>query len=192
MAILDRRGWRSIAWRGGASALFGVAAVGSPGFGLAAITVLFGVYAFVDGVLALSVAIGSRSDRGERWLFSLDGFFGLAVAFVTLFWSTISATGLLLLIGLRALVLGGLQIAAAWRLRHSTPRTYLYGAGGAVSVLLGLVAFATPDIAPMVLLRLQAGTALLFGAALLVLAFWLRGEDEPEQGRTDRWIPTVR
>src|SRR3954467_14164646 len=83
------RNWWAIVLRGIAGILFGIITFLSPGISLAALVLLFGAYAFADGVLAIVTAVRRRgADRW--WLLLLEGLAGIAAGIVTLLWPGIT------------------------------------------------------------------------------------------------------
>ncbi len=158
----------SLAWRGIISVIFGVVALAWPGVTLAALTLLYGAYAFADGVLALIVSI--RGHRDHRWLLVIDGLLGIGVGLVTAFWPGLTLLVLVFVIGARFLIMGALQIAAAIKMRRVIPTPFLYGFGGLLALLVGVLAFAMPGLTAVALVTMLAVYALFFGFALLALA----------------------
>ena len=71
MVIVLARNWWALALRGLFAVLFGIAAFALPGITLGALVLLYGAYAFVDGVFAITAAAG-RPHRG-RALVGLAG-----------------------------------------------------------------------------------------------------------------------
>lgn len=182
MATTFAPNWTSLAWRGFASVLFGIVALAWPGMTLAALTLLFGAYAFADGVLALVVAI-QRGRRPHRWLLVLDGILGIAAGVLTLLWPGITLLALILLIGIRSLLIGGFQIAAAIKLRRALPAPFLYALGGIASIMLGIFAFLWPGITAFALVTMLGIYSLVFGGLLLTLAIVVWRETRRERPR---------
>ena len=60
------RNWWAVSLRGLAGILFGIITFFAPGISLAALVLLFGAYAFADGVLAIVSAIRRRGTSGLR------------------------------------------------------------------------------------------------------------------------------
>ncbi|HVH48001.1 MAG TPA: HdeD family acid-resistance protein [Labilithrix sp.] len=161
--------WSSLVFRGIASLLFGVVAFAWPGITLAALTLLFGAYAFADGVTALVVA-ARRGAHHHRWLLVVDGLIGIAAAVVTLFWPGITLLALVFVIGIRFILSGAVQIAAAIELRSELRSPVLYGLAGVASIVLGVLAFVVPGITALVLVTMLAAYSVVFGIMMLVLA----------------------
>jgi uncharacterized membrane protein HdeD (DUF308 family) len=137
--------WTSLAWRGFASILFGIVALSWPGMTLGALILLFGAYAFADGVLALVIA-SQRGRRAHRGLLVADGVFGVVAGVLTFVWPGLTLLALVILIGVRSLFMGAVQIAAALRLKRALPSPVLYGLGGLASIVLAIAAYVVPAI----------------------------------------------
>jgi uncharacterized membrane protein HdeD (DUF308 family) len=159
----------SLAWRGIVSVVFGIVALAWPGVTLAALTFLYGIYAMVDGFFALIVA--AQGKNPHRWLLVVDGLFGVGVGVVTLLWPGITLLVLVLMIGARFLIMGGLQIAAAIKLRKLIPSPILYGLGGLASLLLGVLTFVVPAVTALLLVTMLGVYSLFFGGVFLALGF---------------------
>src|SRR5690606_35540046 len=108
--------WWAVVLRGIAAILFGILTFAAPGTTLLAITVLFGIYAIVDGVLDMAFA-WRRAHEGRRWGWLVfEGLVGVGVGIVALAWTEATAAAFLLLIAVWALVTGVAEIFAAIRL----------------------------------------------------------------------------
>jgi hypothetical protein len=80
------RNWGWVVLRGVAAVLFGLLAFAWPGITLAALVIVWGAYALVDGVLALIAACRVR-DRGRPfWALLIVGLLGIAAGIVTFLW----------------------------------------------------------------------------------------------------------
>src|SRR5437667_12333465 len=78
--------WGALALRAVVAIVFAVVAIMMPGPTLAAIIILFGVYAIADGVFAIVAAVkGVR--KGERWGAMLfQGIIGVIAGAIAVFW----------------------------------------------------------------------------------------------------------
>src|SRR2546426_6868094 len=113
MTTVLLRNWWALALRGVLAILLGVAVVVLPGVTLAALVVLFGAYALVDGVLAIIAGVRA-AERHERWWSPvLKGLAGIAAGVVTFVQPALTALALLYLIGGWGIVTGILEIFAA-------------------------------------------------------------------------------
>lgn len=169
--------WWAIALRGLCGVIFGLVTFFAPGISLAALVLLYGAYAFVDGVFALVSAIRSHRPR-ERWFFLvLEGIVGVAAGVVTLLWPGITAIALLFVIAAWAVVTGAFEVAAAIRLRKVIEHEWLLALSGVASIALGVFLVLYPGAGALALVLWIGAYALVSGALLIGLAFRLRTWD---------------
>jgi uncharacterized membrane protein HdeD (DUF308 family) len=163
--------WWVIALRGAFSIVFGIIALLLPGVTLAALVLLFAAYMLVDGVCAIVVAF-KAARRRERWgWLVLEGVADLVAGAIALIWPIATVIAFVLLMGAWAIVSGMLLIAAASRLTHGS---WLLLLAGAASLIWGVLLVVWPLPGAVVLVWWMAAYALIFGGALLALAFRLR------------------
>lgn len=168
--------WGAVLIRGILAILFGVITFVAPGMSLAVLVLLFGAYAFVDGVFAVVSAFRRR--ESDHWAMTLlEGVVGIGAGLVTLFWPGLTALALLYVIAAWALVTGAFEIAAAIRLRKVLHDEWLLVLGGVASIGLGLLLFAYPGPGALALILWIGAYALVFGVLLVGLAFRLRSWD---------------
>jgi uncharacterized membrane protein HdeD (DUF308 family) len=166
--------WRAVALRGLVGLLFGLVVLFWPSLILAVLSLFFGIYALVDGGVALVPALRS-SDRGaRRWLPLAEGTVGVIAGLVALLWPGLTASGLLYVIVGWAVVTGILKIVTAIVLRSELENGWLLAGGGALSVLFGvilavLVGSDLPSLGPFI-----GVFAVVVGLALIVFAFRIR------------------
>ncbi len=181
--------WWVVVLRGLAGMTFGLVTFFAPGISLAALVLVFGAYAFADGVLAIISAI-RRERPGDRWwMFLLEGIAGIAAGVVTLIWPGITALVLLYVIAAWALVTGVLEIAVAIRLRKAIKGEWLLILSGILSVALGVMLVLWPGPGALALVIWIGAYAFVFGALLLALGLRLRSL-RPSTG-TPRTVPGV-
>jgi uncharacterized membrane protein HdeD (DUF308 family) len=168
------RNWWAVLLRGIAGVIFGIATFFAPEISLTALVLLFGAYALVDGALTIVSALRNRAATERWWVLLLEGIAGVAAGGVTFFWPEITALALLYLIAAWALVTGGLEIAAAIRLRKIISREWLLILSGMASVALGVLLVLFPGPGALGLVIWIGAYALIFGALLIALSFRLR------------------
>jgi uncharacterized membrane protein HdeD (DUF308 family) len=174
--MLDQliRHWWVLALRGVVAILFAVIAFSQPGAALVALVWVWGAYAFVDGVFAVTAAVRA-GERQQRWgMLLLEGVTGIAAGMIAFAWAGIAVLALAYLIAAWAIVTGIFEIAAAVRLREMIEGEWLLGLSGVLSILLGVLFAAMPGAAAVAWVWLIGLYALLFGMLLLALAFRLR------------------
>jgi uncharacterized membrane protein HdeD (DUF308 family) len=129
--------------RGIVGVVVGVVAFLWPGITIAALVVIFGAYAIIDGITNLVLGF-SRTGAHGRWAHVLQGVVGIAAGVLTFMWPAITALVLVLMIGAWAIITGVFEIVAAIRLRQVITGEWLLVLSGIVSILFGVLVFAFP------------------------------------------------
>lgn len=180
------RNWWMLALRGMFAILFGVLAFLLPGLTLAALVLLFGAYAFVDGLFAIVAGIRSYGEQARWWALVLEGIVGVVVGVLTFLYPGITALVLLYFIAAWALITGVLEIVAAIRLRKEIQGEWMLALAGIASVLFGILLLVLPGSGALAVIWLIGSYAVVFGILLLILAFRLRGADHSSNQPTTR------
>ena len=167
------RHWWVIALRGLVAVLFGILAFAWPGMTLAALVLLFGAYALVDGVLGIVAAL--RGESEQRWAMLIEGVVGVLAGLAAFAWPDLTALVLLYIIAFWAILTGALEIFAAIRLRQVIDNEWALILGGALSVLFGVILVVAPGAGALAVVWLIGAYALVFGVVLLALSWRLRG-----------------
>lgn len=168
-------GWWLVLLRGIGAILFGVLAFAWPGISLLTLVLLYGAYALTDGVFALGAAISGRGGSVPTWWLVVIGLLGIAAGLGTFFWPGITALALLLVIAWWSIVRGIIEIVGAIRLRKVIDNEWLLAAGGALSILFGVLLLRNPGAGALAIVWILAAWAIVFGAITVGLAFRLRG-----------------
>jgi len=174
--------WWAVLLRGIAGILFGVATFFAPAISLAVLVLLFGAYAFVDGVLTLISALRDRTSNERWWVLLLEGLIGIIAGVVTFVWPGITALALLYVIAAWALITGALEIAAAIRLRKVIDHEWLLVLSGVISIGLGILLAMFPGAGALAVVLWIGAYALVFGVLLVALGFRLRSWEEHSGG----------
>jgi len=167
--------WKQLAVRGVAAVLFGLATLVWPQVTLWALVVMWGAFAFVDGVTALSAAITDRLLLHRGWV-AFQGVTGIAAGVVTLVWPSITALALLVVIAIWSLLIGGTQIAFAITARKQVSDAWSIALGGVLLVLLGVLLVISPGDGAIGITWAIGWFAFLFGTMQLRLAWLVRSE----------------
>jgi uncharacterized membrane protein HdeD (DUF308 family) len=176
MLSLVSRDWWVYAVRGIAAILFGIMALIWPAPTLVVLILLFGAYAFVDGVaLLVALARGDVLARSHKWITGLMSALGIVVSIVTLLWPGMTALTLLYLVSIWAISMGILQIASAIEFRREIDGEFFVILGGIVSIVFGGVLVAFPGAGLLSLVWLVGFWAELFGFSSLGIAYRLHG-----------------
>ena len=172
--------WWLLLLRGIAAIAFGVLAFGWPGLTLLALTLMWGIYAIADGVLALWAAIASKGGEiAPRWWLAIVGIAGVIAGLLTFVWPGMTALILLIFIASWAIVIGVLQIWGAIRLRKEIEGEWLLGLSGVLWVAFGVIMFAQPGAGALALIWWIGAFAILAGCVYIALAFQLKKYKRP-------------
>jgi uncharacterized membrane protein HdeD (DUF308 family) len=173
--------WRVLALRGLAALLFGLVVLFWPGLIFAVLTLIFGLYALVDGGVVLVPALRSPERGVRKWLPLIEGAVGVTAGLVALLWPGLTASGLLYVIALWAVASGILKITTTIVLRGEVENGWLLTGSGVLSVLFGAILWALvgsdlPSLAPFI-----GVFAIVVGLALVVFAFRTRDRQRSRQ-----------
>jgi uncharacterized membrane protein HdeD (DUF308 family) len=172
------RYWWVLALRGALAVIFGICALVWPSLTLTVLVLLFGAYALVDGIFAVIASIRAVGRTTNWWVLLSEGILGIVLGVLTLVWPGITALVLLVFIAVWAVLTGIMEIAAAIQLRQEIQGEWLLALGGALSILWGIILFVRPGAGALAIAWLIGVFAILFGIALIALAFRVRGLGE--------------
>jgi uncharacterized membrane protein HdeD (DUF308 family) len=174
MSNLLAQNWWAVALRGVFAIVFGIIALLMPGAALLAFVLLFAAYMLVDGVLAIIAGVRA-AQRHERWGWLIfEGILDFIAGGIAVVLPVITIIAFVFLMGAWAIVTGALLFGASFRLNVLHGR-WLMALGGAISIIWGVLLIIWPLVGAIVLTWWIAAYALLFGIAMLVLSFRLRG-----------------
>lgn len=167
------RNWWLILLRGICAIIFGVLTFMWPGLTLITLVLLYGVFALVDGGLAIGAAI-MGSQPVPRWWLALVGVFGIAAGAVTLAWPGITGLVLLFFIAGWAIAAGIFEIVGAIKLRKEIDGEWMLIASGVLSVLFGVLVLMFPGAGALGLAFAIGMFAIVYGALLVAFSLRLR------------------
>ena len=180
MARSLSQNWWLVVLRGVLAILFGVSAIIWPGITLLTLIVIFGVYALVDGLLAIWTGISRTRESSRWWTFLVEGLLSIGAGLVALIWPDLATLVLIYMIAFWAIFTGVLEIVAAIRLRHEITNEWFLALGGVLSVGLGILLFLQPAAGGLAIIWMIAGYALVFGILLVILGIRLRSWRAPD------------
>ncbi len=173
LAFLQNNWWVLVV-RGVAAIAFGVLAFAWPGLALAALVLLWGAYALVDGIFGVIATFKGPNTGGFPWWMLVTGVVGIVAGIFTFVAPGVTAIALLYLIAAFAIVRGVMEIAAAIRLRKEIDNEWLLILAGVVSVIFGVVLFLFPGAGALALILWIPAFAIVIGVLEIVLGFKLR------------------
>jgi uncharacterized membrane protein HdeD (DUF308 family) len=165
--------WRLLLLRGLIAVIFGVAVLIWPGLTLTALVLLFGAYAFGDGVLALATAAAGRRVPGFGGLM-LEGVAGIGAGIAAVLYPGITAVAFLAVIAVWALLAGIASIAAAVSLRREMSGEWPLPVAGTLLVLLGILLLLNPMAGAVAFASIVGVLAVLLGITFMALALRMR------------------
>jgi len=165
--------WWLLMFRAVAAVLFGLLALVWPALTLAALIILFGAYALVDGIATLTMAIPSKGLPGFGSLL-VEGLTGITAGIVTFLYPGLTAIALLVVIAVWAIMTGIAAIAAAMALRKEITGEWPLPVVGTLSMILGFLLLLRPGQGAVAVVWVIALYAIAAGAIQMVLAFRMR------------------
>jgi uncharacterized membrane protein HdeD (DUF308 family) len=166
--------WWLVALRGVAAVIFGILAFVWPKITLLTLIWLFGVYALINGVLALVQAFTGPKEGRRTGALVFDGIISIAAGVIALVVPGFTALALLLLIAAWAIVGGIFEIVTAVRLRKVIRHEWMMIAAGVISVIFGVLLILQPAVGALAMIWWIGGFAIVFGILLVALSFRLR------------------
>ncbi len=152
-----------IALRGVIAVLFGLIALTAPGAALLSLALLFGAYLLVDGVAELYVTWRAAQAQAPWGALLGEAVLSIIMGLIALVMPAAAVFAFVILLSVWALITGGLELAAAFRLHSSHGRWWL-ALGGIVSLVWGLLLAAAPMIGAVVVAWWLGIYAIFFGA----------------------------
>src|SRR5258708_11019263 len=179
MSALLAENWWAIALRGVVAILFGVIALLMPGLTIEAFVLLFAAYMLVDGVFSFVAGVRAARHR-ERWVaLILQAILDLIAAAIAIFVPIATILAFVYLNAAWAIVTGVLLLSAVSPL-HRTHGKWILALGAILSLVWGVLLIMAPIPRIIVITWWVGALAVIFGAALIVLAFRLkRRRDDP-------------
>ncbi len=168
------RYWWVPVMRGLVALALGVFAFVWPIATIAALVVVFGAVALVDGALAVAAGIAARRLTSDWWVLLVQGLVGIGIGVLTVLYPSITALAFVVLMAAWAITLGVLQIVAALKLRRELPGGWWLALTGILGVAFGILLVCNPVEGGIAVVWLIGGFAVLWGATLIVGGFDLR------------------
>jgi uncharacterized membrane protein HdeD (DUF308 family) len=172
--------WWLLALRGLLGVIFGIIALVMPVATILALVLLFSAYMLVDGCFALYAAVRAMRRHDSWGMALLQGIASIGTGVIAFLWPGITVVAFVLLLAAWSIVSGCLMLAAARNVEGGYGRGWLIF-GGIISLLYGFLMILSPLLGAVVLTWWLGAYSLVFGAALIVLAFRLRSERNRRQ-----------
>lgn len=167
--------WWAFLLRGIIAIIFGLMLLFSPLMSGIAIVFVLGVFALVDGAVAVVGAIMNRKQFANWWAILLQGIVGILFGLIAIANPGGTALALLWVIAVWAVVIGVLGIYAGITLRKEIENELWLILTGVLLILFGVLTFLNPISGGGIILSIWAFLALFSGIFSIMLAFRLRG-----------------
>jgi uncharacterized membrane protein HdeD (DUF308 family) len=167
--------WWLFALRGLLGVIFGIIALIMPVATILALVLVFSAFMLVDGGFALYAAIRAMRRRESWGMPLMQGIASIAAGVIAFLWPGITVIAFVLLLAAWSIVSGCLLLAAAYNVEGRYGRGWLIF-GGIISLLYGTLMIIAPLIGAVVLTWWLGAYFLVFGVAVIVLAFRLRSQ----------------
>jgi len=171
MFAVFSRNWWLLVLRGIAAVIFGVLAFVWPGITLFTLVLLFGAYAFMDGIFLIVHSISGRKEKEDWWMLLIGGIMGVIIGVITFLTPGVTTIVLLIYIAAWALAMGVLEVIAAIRLRKVLTHEILLVLSGIASIVFAFLLMLFPASGALGLVWLIGIYAIVLGIALTVLGF---------------------
>lgn len=159
--------------RGAITALFGIVAMVWPVETVTTLVVLWGVFAFVDGIIAITAALSRQIPGFVKGLLLLIGVIGILAGLFAILRPFSGATALVLVLGIWLIAHGLLEIVNASTAPDSGSRL-LEILTGLLWILLGVLLVSNPGVGAVDLAIWMGALALVVGVLMLVDGLILR------------------
>jgi uncharacterized membrane protein HdeD (DUF308 family) len=116
---------------------FGVLLIGWPAISLTVLILLFGAFALVDGALILAMGLQMPSGEVARPVAFFAGGLAVIVGIATFVWPGLTEVVLLVLIALRATIVGVAEMVTAARIGRHDSVAWMLACAGLLSVAFG-------------------------------------------------------
>lgn len=173
MTTSPLRSWKSNALRATLALGFTALTLILPRMTLASVVLSFGLYALVDGI----VAIGSARVQAARryaWMVVAEGLAGVGLGMGVLLWLRTAGPLLVPFVALWAVATGALELASAVRIGQALRERAVFAVGGVASILLGAGILLRPVPGSGALVALLGTYAAVFGLSMLLRIFPFR------------------
>lgn len=148
--------------------LFGLVALLAPSIAL------FAVYAIIDGVVAVFVALHERGVLRRWGLVLAEGVLSILAGIFAFVYPGETAVVLLYIVAAWAVITGIIEIAAAFAIRGSMAQEWSLAIAGILSVLFGIVLFLRSGAGLLTILWLVGIYSIVFGVLFIIRAFQFR------------------
>lgn len=174
MPVILQTNWWALVLRGVFALLLAVITFAVPGVTLAFLVTVFGIYALIDGALAIFSTI--RAIEGHRrWgAFLIEGIVGILVGLYAILAPAAAAAVFVTMLALWAILTGIAELFAAFRLRRQVEGELFLILTGVFSILFGIFLLVRPIAGAIFFVYVLATYGLIFGFLLISVGLRMR------------------
>ena len=169
------KNWWVLVLRGVCAVLFGVMTFVWPAISIAVLVLMWGAYAFADGILSIFGSFKRGREAGFPWWLLLTGVVGVAAGVLTFINPAMTGLALLMLIAAFSIVRGVMQIAAAIRLRHEIEHEWLLAIAGVMLVVFGVLVAIFPGAGALAVVTWIGVIAVAIGVLEITVGIRVKG-----------------
>ena len=168
---------QTLTLRGLATVAFGLLLMVWPSISVEVFVLIFGAFALVEGALILTTGILAGPGEPHRWVTLLAGVVTMALGLVTFLWPGLTQVALLILIAVRAVVIGAAELATAVYIRRHVSGagavTWLLASVSLLSIAFGTLLLAYPRTGLLALVWVIGVYAVTLGLMVIAKAWFL-------------------
>jgi uncharacterized membrane protein HdeD (DUF308 family) len=164
--------WQDMLLRGVIAILFGLLVFFWPGITVSVLVLLFGAFAFIDGVILVLQSVTGHQRAARWWARLVQGLISISAGILVFIWPGITLIAVVYIIAFYAILGGTLQIVSAIEMRKVIKGELLLIVSGILSVIIGVLLALQPLIGALALAQVIGIFAIAYG--IMVAALGLR------------------
>ncbi len=174
MPLVLQSNWSALVLRGVLAILLAIVAFAIPGVTIAFLVTVFGIYALIDGALAIFSTFKAVQGHRRWGAFLIEGIVGILFGLYAILLPVAAAAIFVTVIAFWAILTGIAELFAAIRLRRHLRGELILLVTGILSILFGAFLLARPIVGAVFFVYVLAGYGLVFGVLLISLGMRMR------------------
>jgi uncharacterized membrane protein HdeD (DUF308 family) len=154
--------------------IFGIVAFVSPAGTAVSLATWFAAFLFIDGALALIHTIRHWKGSDDKWLLFAEAAISIVLGVLLIRNPEVTLVYVSLMLAFWFIYSGVAKVGLAIQVRKEIEGEGWLIAGGAISIILGIVLLSRPGMAISGLMGMLAFFAILMGILMLVIAFKIK------------------
>jgi len=173
LPIVARRWW-VLLLQGLAAIVLGITAIKWPGITLVSLVWVFAAFSLIQGVAEIVLGMRGEADGTVWWTMIFLGILSVAAGIVAFAWPGLTATILLYIIAISAIVRGVFAIVAAIGLRKQIDDEWVLVLTGVLSIAFGAILLSRPAAGALAMVLLIGAWMMALGVMTIALSLRLR------------------